>query len=135
MIGYEVAQQIRKQSALKNSVLVAMTGYRQESDRKSSQDAGFDHHLVKPANFFNDAGNPGICFGIIADMNTPEEMETDICQGIGCLEQESRGRFPKETRARPIGDLHVVRLQSVLTAAEQQLAMSPPLHLGRIAAR
>ena len=51
MNGYEVAKQIRQQPALKNSVLVAMTGYGQESDRKSSQGAGFDHHLVKPADF------------------------------------------------------------------------------------
>jgi PAS domain S-box-containing protein len=51
MNGYEVAKQIRQQPALKNSVLVAMTGYGQESDRKNSHDAGFDHHLVKPADF------------------------------------------------------------------------------------
>lgn len=51
MNGYEVAKQIRQQPALKNSVLVAMTGYGQESDRKSSHDAGFDYHLVKPADF------------------------------------------------------------------------------------
>jgi CheY-like chemotaxis protein len=35
----------------KNIVLVAMTGYGQESDRQRSQEAGFDHHLVKPADF------------------------------------------------------------------------------------
>ena len=49
--GYEVAQQIRQQDALKQTVLVALTGYGLESDRKRSQAAGFDHHLVKPANF------------------------------------------------------------------------------------
>jgi len=32
-------------------VLIAMTGYGQESDRESSRAAGFDHHLVKPADF------------------------------------------------------------------------------------
>ena len=36
---------------LKNVVLVAMTGYGQESDRKRSKGAGFDHHLVKPGDF------------------------------------------------------------------------------------
>jgi len=30
-------------------VLVAMTGYGQERDRQLARDAGFDHHLVKPA--------------------------------------------------------------------------------------
>jgi CheY-like chemotaxis protein len=32
-------------------VLVAMTGYGQETDKWHSQQAGFDHHLVKPADF------------------------------------------------------------------------------------
>jgi CheY-like chemotaxis protein/two-component sensor histidine kinase len=51
MDGFEVAKKVREQSALKNVVLVAVTGYGQESDRQRSQEAGFDHHLVKPADF------------------------------------------------------------------------------------
>ena len=49
--GFEVAKRIRQQPALQNAVLVAMTGYGRESDRRSSQEAGFDHHLVKPGDF------------------------------------------------------------------------------------
>ena len=49
--GYEVAQQLRQHVAFKSTVLVALTGYGLESDRKRSQAAGFDHHLVKPADF------------------------------------------------------------------------------------
>jgi CheY-like chemotaxis protein len=49
--GYEVAKRIRQQPALANVVLVALTGYGQESIRQRSQEAGFDHHLVKPADF------------------------------------------------------------------------------------
>ena len=49
--GYEVAKRIRQQPTHKNTVLVAMTGYGQESDRQQSKEAGFDHHLVKPADF------------------------------------------------------------------------------------
>lgn len=49
--GYEVAKRMRQQSILRNVVLVAMTGYGKESDRKRAQEAGFDHHLVKPAKF------------------------------------------------------------------------------------
>jgi PAS domain S-box-containing protein len=49
--GYEVARRIRQQPALQHTVLVAMTGYGQDSDRKSSREAGFDHHLVKPGDF------------------------------------------------------------------------------------
>ena len=51
LTGYEVAQQLRQRPALKNTVLVAMTGYGQESDRLRSLEAGFDYHLVKPAAF------------------------------------------------------------------------------------
>ena len=49
--GYEVAERIRQQPALKNIVLVALTGYGQDTDRQRSQEAGFDHHLVKPSDF------------------------------------------------------------------------------------
>jgi CheY-like chemotaxis protein len=49
--GFEVARRLRQQPTLKNVVLVAMTGYGQESDRKRSKEAGFDHHLVKPGDF------------------------------------------------------------------------------------
>jgi CheY-like chemotaxis protein/anti-sigma regulatory factor (Ser/Thr protein kinase) len=47
--GYEVAKRIRQQPDFQNVVLVALTGYGQDSDRQSSLQAGFDHHLVKPA--------------------------------------------------------------------------------------
>jgi len=64
-------------------------------------------------------------------MNTPEEMETAVCQGIRCFEQESRGRFPTEVRAQLIRYLLFVRLHGVLTVAELQLAKSPPARRGR----
>lgn len=49
--GLEVAKRMRQQPILQNVVLVAMTGYGKESDRQRSQEAGFDHHLVKPIKF------------------------------------------------------------------------------------
>ncbi len=49
--GFQVAKRIRQQPAHKNTILVALTGYSQETDRERSLDAGFDHHLVKPADF------------------------------------------------------------------------------------
>ncbi len=49
--GYEVARWIRKEPALRSVVLVAMTGYGQESDRQISMKAGFNYHLVKPTDF------------------------------------------------------------------------------------
>ena len=47
--GYEVAKQLRRQPAFQNVVLVALTGYGQDSDRQTALQAGFNHHLVKPA--------------------------------------------------------------------------------------
>jgi len=49
--GYEVAKRIRQDPVLKNVVLVALTGYGQDADRQTSLQAGFNHHLVKPARF------------------------------------------------------------------------------------
>ena len=46
--GYEAARRIRQQPWGRGMVLVALTGWGQEEDRKKSGDAGFDHHLVKP---------------------------------------------------------------------------------------
>ncbi len=49
--GLEVAKRLRQLPDLGSVVLVAMTGYGQVTDKKRSQEVGFDHHLVKPANF------------------------------------------------------------------------------------
>ena len=48
MDGYEVAKRLRQMSGC-GPVLVALTGYGQEEDRRRALEAGFDHHLVKPA--------------------------------------------------------------------------------------
>jgi CheY-like chemotaxis protein len=47
MDGYEVCRRLR-QSGLANALIVAMTGYGLERDRRRSQEAGFDTHMVKP---------------------------------------------------------------------------------------
>ena len=49
MDGYEVARRIRARPALQGIQLVALTGWGQAEDRRRSRDAGFDHHLIKPA--------------------------------------------------------------------------------------
>jgi PAS domain S-box-containing protein len=49
MNGYDVAQRLRQRPGLEHLLLVAMTGWGQEEDRRRSHEAGFDHHLVKPA--------------------------------------------------------------------------------------
>ena len=48
MNGYEVARRLREIPGLSGTVLVALTGYGQETDRLRSNEAGFAAHLVKP---------------------------------------------------------------------------------------
>jgi signal transduction histidine kinase len=49
MSGYELARRLRQGSASAPVLLVALTGYGQKEDRAQSDEAGFDHHFVKPA--------------------------------------------------------------------------------------
>jgi len=49
MDGYEVAASIRQQPQYRDVLLIALTGWGQEEDRRRTHQAGFDHHLVKPA--------------------------------------------------------------------------------------
>ncbi|MFN0196601.1 MAG: ATP-binding protein [Planctomycetaceae bacterium] len=49
--GFEVARRLRQQPELSDVVLVAMTGYGQETDKLRSLEAGFNQHLVKPTDF------------------------------------------------------------------------------------
>jgi PAS domain S-box-containing protein len=46
--GYEVARRLRREPGLETVVLVALTGYGQEEDRRRCREARIDHHLVKP---------------------------------------------------------------------------------------
>ena len=46
--GYEVARRIRASANGTNVLLVAVTGWGQEKDRRQTREAGFDHHLTKP---------------------------------------------------------------------------------------
>jgi PAS domain S-box-containing protein len=46
--GYEVARLLRQQPEFQRTLLIAVTGYGQEADRRRSDEAGIDHHLTKP---------------------------------------------------------------------------------------
>ena len=63
-------------------------------------------------------------------MKTQGEIEAATCEGISRFEQEYMGRGPKDIHAHLIGDLLLVRLQGVLTAAEQQLVKTLPAEKG-----
>ena len=64
-------------------------------------------------------------------MKTQGEIEAAICEGMTRFDQEYMGRGPQDIHTHLIGDLLVVRLQGVLTAAEQQLVKSLPAEKGR----
>jgi len=51
MDGYQVASKLREEPCCKDAVIIAVSGYGQEKDRRRSHAAGFDHHLVKPVDF------------------------------------------------------------------------------------
>jgi len=48
--GKELARMLRARAETQGSLLVAVTGYSQEHDRQAALEAGFDHHMAKPAN-------------------------------------------------------------------------------------
>lgn len=51
--GNELARRIKSNLDLKNTILIAVTGYGQESDKQSALQSGFDMHFVKPIDFDN----------------------------------------------------------------------------------
>src|SRR5436309_7148923 len=64
-------------------------------------------------------------------MRSQGEIEAAICEGVSRFEQEYMGRGPKDIHAHLVNDLLVVRLQGVLTAAEQQLVKTLQAEKGR----
>jgi uncharacterized protein YbcI len=64
-------------------------------------------------------------------MKTQGEIEAAVCDWVIRFEQEYMGRGPKDIRAHLVGDLLVVRLRGVLTAAEQHLVRTLPPEKGR----
>ena len=64
-------------------------------------------------------------------MKTQGEIQAAICEGVSRFEQDYMGRGPKDISAYLLGDLLVVRLRGVLTAAEQHLVESLSTDKGR----
>ena len=64
-------------------------------------------------------------------MKTQGEIEAAVCEGMSRFEQEYMGRGPKDVRAHLFDEMLLVRLQGVLTAAEQHLVKSQPAEKGR----
>jgi CheY-like chemotaxis protein len=51
MDGYQVASKLRDEECSQDSIIIAVSGYGQDEDRRRTAEAGFDHHLVKPVDF------------------------------------------------------------------------------------
>jgi PAS domain S-box-containing protein len=49
--GYEACRRIRSQVSGASIVIIALTGWGQEEDRRKSREAGFDHHMIKPIDY------------------------------------------------------------------------------------
>jgi two-component system CheB/CheR fusion protein len=71
MDGYELARRVRRDPDLDRVVLVALTGYGREEDKKRSMAAGFDHHLVKPV-------SPDALHGLVARLGGLETAEPTV---------------------------------------------------------
>ena len=71
MNGYEAAQALRKLPGLENIVLIALTGWGAANDRGRSREAGFDHHLTKPAEL-------ATLDGLLARLNESLDSITNI---------------------------------------------------------
>jgi CheY-like chemotaxis protein len=48
MDGYEVARHLRRSAATSRALIIAVSGYGSEADRRRAREAGFDHHVTKP---------------------------------------------------------------------------------------
>jgi uncharacterized protein YbcI len=64
-------------------------------------------------------------------MKTQGEIESAVSEGMGRFQQQYMGRGPRDVRVHLLGDLLVVRLRGVLTAAEQHLMVKLPCDKGK----
>jgi uncharacterized protein YbcI len=64
-------------------------------------------------------------------MKTQGEIESGICEGLSRFQQDYMGRGPKDIRTHLIGDILVIRMLGVLTAAERHLVKTLPSEKGR----
>jgi CheY-like chemotaxis protein len=62
--GYEVCRKIREQEWSQATVIVALSGWGQEADRRKSEEAGFNHHMVKPLDY-------NLLMDVLAELPSP----------------------------------------------------------------
>jgi PAS domain S-box-containing protein len=62
--GYDAARRMREQPSGQGAVLIALTGWGQDEDRRRSKEAGFDYHMVKPV-------DPAELQGLLRELGRP----------------------------------------------------------------
>ncbi len=72
--GYEAAEQLRDRFS-EEIVLIAITGWGQDDDRRRSAEAGFDRHLVKPV-------DPEMLTALLADLTDPGRADTSVWSAV-----------------------------------------------------
>jgi signal transduction histidine kinase/CheY-like chemotaxis protein len=75
MDGYQLASEMRRIPSLRETVIVAVSGYGQESDRMKSKAAGFDRHLTKPV-------DPADLESLLADIRARREEFSNAADGL-----------------------------------------------------
>jgi PAS domain S-box-containing protein len=88
MSGLDVARRLRSLREMDHTVLVAVTGYGQAQDRRRSQEAGFDHHWIKPLSTADLSG----LFGVLDSRATAAGAQTGRR-----ARQPARGRKPRRS--------------------------------------
>jgi CheY-like chemotaxis protein len=68
--GYDACRHIRRQPWGKGMFLIALTGWGQDDDRRLAEEAGFNHHLVKPA-------DPAALLQLLASLPREQESRPD----------------------------------------------------------
>lgn len=79
MDGYEIARRLREKPEFKELILIAVSGYGQEADKRRSEDAGCDAHLVKPA-------EASKLIEVLKTLIRQRRPELDVPAGDGFLE-------------------------------------------------
>ncbi len=84
MNGYEVAKRLRQSSRGKQMIVVALTGYGQQEDRRRAQEAGFDAHLVKPVDFARSRPSAGAISARLSRATRVPQLTSPPASMVGC---------------------------------------------------
>jgi signal transduction histidine kinase/ActR/RegA family two-component response regulator len=83
MNGYQVAKKLRQMPGLDQTLLIALSGYGQEEDLRCSHEAGFHHHLVKPASL-------GVVEELVGFAAVPKSPKSVCAEAQPCRVLEGR---------------------------------------------